>query len=577
MFRGRRSPALVLAFFVGILLLAAMAGSALLLGIDGGRKSQAIRALEVETGQIQAVLLALVDAQAGFASYLSTGNPNYLEPYYQGLDRERTIEDSAPGLFAAEMESGGSTVAFADLIHANLGQLALGIAEINRNGPMTKSGVEIEIRAQQIMDAIRKAVDRMQMQRQDAIALQSRDLAPRNTLAFMLAAAAGMIAIALSVAQFFAFNRQLLRRETSETALHSRGREIELSADMTNALQSVPTREESLQVIADYASRIVNEMTGSLYTYNNSRDQLVQTASWGNGLLKTELVESFMPDECWALRRGAAYLAYSGRPGVNCHHVRGSPHSYLCEPIAAQGAVFGVLHLASPGKPPEHAFATVKETARALANRLSLALANIDLRERLQGLAIRDPLTGLFNRRVLDEILIRELGRADRAKSRLGVAMVDIDHFKNFNDQFGHKAGDTILKEISGQIAKKIRVSDLACRYGGEEFVVLLPDIDSANGLRVCEKLREGIATLEPTDMVPGAPRVTISVGFSLYPDLCKDAADLIASADRALYASKHNGRNKVTIYDAAVIAPFKPANAHVGSAGLSPEARPLI
>ena len=181
MFRGRRSPALVLAFFVGILLLAAMAGSALLLGIDGGRKSQAIRALEVETGQIQAVLLALVDAQAGFASYLSTGNPNYLEPYYRGLDRERPIEDAAPALFAAEMESGGSTVAFADLIHANLGQLALGIAEINRNGPMTKSGVEIEIRAQQIMDAIRKAVDRMQTQRRNAIALQSRDLAPRNT------------------------------------------------------------------------------------------------------------------------------------------------------------------------------------------------------------------------------------------------------------------------------------------------------------------------------------------------------------------------------------------------------------
>jgi diguanylate cyclase (GGDEF)-like protein len=191
-----------------------------------------------------------------------------------------------------------------------------------------------------------------------------------------------------------------------------------------------------------------------------------------------------------------------------------------------------------------------------LANRLSLALANMDLREKLRSLAIRDPLTGLFNRRVLDEILARELARADRARSRLGVAMIDIDHFKGFNDQFGHKAGDVVLRAVCDQVARMLRRSDLACRYGGEEIVVLLPEIDLENGVRVCEKLREGVANIDLGELVPGAVRVTVSIGFSLYPDLCNDPTDILASADRAMYESKRNGRNKVTAYEGTSAGP---------------------
>jgi diguanylate cyclase (GGDEF)-like protein len=221
----------------------------------------------------------------------------------------------------------------------------------------------------------------------------------------------------------------------------------------------------------------------------------------------------------------------------------------MCVPIAAQGAVYGVLHLASPAANPETAFDAIQDTARALANRLSLALANMDLREKLQSLAIRDPLTGLFNRRVLDEILARELARADRGRSRLGVAMIDIDRFKDFNDKFGHKAGDVVLKAVCDQIAKMLRRSDFACRYGGEEIVVLLPEIDLENGMRVCEKLRQGVAGIDLSEMVPGAGSVTVSIGFSLYPDLCDKGADLVPSADRAMYESKSHGRNRTTAH----------------------------
>lgn len=556
MAQKHRSLAIVVPFFLGILLLAVMAGSALVLGIDVGRKNQVIQSLQTEANQLQTALAALVDAETGFRGYALTGDAGYLESDYPGLERLSAIENTSPSLFNAMVDADGSTLRFADLIRRRLDQFALGIDEVRRNGPLADGALEIENRGKQIMDAIRKVVAGGLAARRAEIAVQSRDVDTQDMLAFGLVTAAGIIAIALSVAQFFAFNRQLRRREASETALQLRSREIELAADMTNALQTVPTREESLLVIADYSSQIVADMTGCLYTYNNARDQLVLSAAWGNETLRSQLTESFAPDQCWALRRGTASIAHSGRQGLNCLHVHGTPHSYMCVPIAAQGAVYGVLHLAAPAADPELAFAPIQDTARALANRLSLALANMELREKLRSLAIRDPLTGLFNRRVLDEILTRELARADRARTRLGVAMIDIDRFKDFNDKFGHKAGDVVLKAVCDQIAKMLRRSDFACRYGGEEIVVLLPEIDLENGVRVCEKLREGVANIDLGELVPGATCVTVSIGFSLYPDLCDNAADLLPSADRAMYKSKRNGRNRTTAHTAGNTGP---------------------
>ena len=561
MAQKHRSLAIVVPFFVGIVLLAAMAGSALVLGIDVGRKSEDVRALDTEAAQTEAALLALTDAETGFRGYALTADADYLEPYYQGLERLRAIEAASPAMFATEVETDAATLRFADLIAHRLALFEQGIADIKQNGPLTGRRLDFVSQGKQVMDAIRKLVGEVRAQRRAQIVALSGDLDFRNMLAFGLVTAAGIIAIALSIAQFFAFNRQIRRRETSEAALQLRSREIELGADMTNALQAVPTREESLLVIAEYSSQIVADMTGALYTYNNARDQLVLSASWGNPTLKAELAESFGPDQCWALRRGAAYMAHSARHGLNCQHVQGTPHSYMCVPIAAQGAVYGVLHLASPAATPEIAFSGIQDTARGLANRLSLALANMDLREKLRSLAIRDPLTGLFNRRVLDEILARELARADRARSRLGVAMIDIDHFKNFNDQFGHRAGDIVLRSVCDQIAKMLRRSDLACRYGGEEIVVLLPDIDVENGVRVCDKLREGVAGIELGELVPGASHVTVSIGFSHYPDRCSDHGDLLPSADRAMYDAKRAGRNRVSAYGGQAPKPDLPSN----------------
>jgi diguanylate cyclase (GGDEF)-like protein len=553
-----------MAFLFGILVLIAMAGLALALGIDVRRENRTIQALNLDADQAQAALLALVDAETGFRGFALTGDEAYLQPYFQGLERLSLIESASPLLFDSKLKATGSILRLADMIQHRILQFSWGIENVRRNGPLIGDRLQVVIRGEEQMDSIRELIGEIRAQRQSDANDLSRKRDLRSILAFGLVTAAGVMAISLSITQFFAFRLQIRRRAASESMLQLRGRETELAADMVNALQAAATREESLTIIADYSSQIMPGPTGALYTYDNSLDQLVLSAAWGGAALQSGLIPAFAPDECWALRRGEAYMADSGRVSLNCHHVQGSPHQYLCLPITAQGVVYGVLHFASSAATPELAFSATLDTARGLANRLSLALANLDLREKLRSLSIRDPLTGLFNRRVLDEILDREVARADRVRSKLGVAMIDIDHFKTFNDQFGHKAGDVVLKAVCDQIVKLLRRTDLACRYGGEEIVLLLPEVDLESGMQVCEKLRSAVSEIALGDLVTGAVNVTISVGFSLYPDLCSDRSDLLASADRALYRSKHNGRNQVTCWAAARPNPSLPPAAPV-------------
>lgn len=162
---------------------------------------------------------------------------------------------------------------------------------------------------------------------------------------------------------------------------------------------------------------------------------------------------------------------------------------------------------------------------------------------------IRDPLTNLFNRRYLEESLDREISKANRQKIPLALIMLDVDHFKNFNDTYGHLAGDVVLKQLSDFLSSNSRREDIACRYGGEEFVLVLPGTDrSVAGIRA-EELRlivqDGQAITHNNEELPN---VTISLGIALLPDHGKTAAELIEAADKALYQAKEGGRNRVAI-----------------------------
>ncbi|HJT23594.1 MAG TPA: GGDEF domain-containing protein, partial [bacterium] len=176
-------------------------------------------------------------------------------------------------------------------------------------------------------------------------------------------------------------------------------------------------------------------------------------------------------------------------------------------------------------------------------------LANLKLREELKSQSIRDTLTGLFNRRFLEETLEKEVAIADRKKGKLAVLMIDIDHFKEFNDKFGHEAGDRVLSEIGSLVNRSVRKGDVACRYGGEELVLLLPDTGLAESRKTAEKLRESVKQLTVTYRNASLGKITVSVGASVYPEDGRTSTDLLRQADIALYNAKSLGRDRVVLW----------------------------
>jgi diguanylate cyclase (GGDEF)-like protein len=278
---------------------------------------------------------------------------------------------------------------------------------------------------------------------------------------------------------------------------------------------------------------------------NNSRNLFETVAIWGRD---PQLTSTFAPDECWSVRRGRLHKVENPREALRCPHVAEEVSGgYLCVPLIAQGETLGVLHL-RPGPPaagqtPE--LAVVKDQmALAVAEDLALALANLRLRESLRSQAIRDPLTGLFNRRYLEETMEREINRVKRQGTSLGVVMMDLDHFKQYNDTFGHSAGDELLSALGILLKSHIRGEDISCRYGGEEFLVILPGASMEISLARAESLRQAVKEMHLHHQ--GLKPSSLSLGVAVYPDHGDTGLQLIQSADTALYRAKKAGRDRV-------------------------------
>ncbi|MBC7174398.1 MAG: GGDEF domain-containing protein [Polyangiaceae bacterium] len=214
----------------------------------------------------------------------------------------------------------------------------------------------------------------------------------------------------------------------------------------------------------------------------------------------------------------------------------------FCLPLTAHGQPVGVLHLASDGVISEDAH----HRALLLGEQLSMALANLELREVLRNQSIRDPLTGLFNRRYAEASLEQGVSRAQRESIPLSALMMDVDHFKRFNDTFGHEAGDEVLRALGELLLQQFRGSDVASRIGGEELLVILPGASREVACRRAEELRIAIAALELQHLGKNLGQVTISIGVATLPNDAADALELLRVADEALYRAKRSGRNRV-------------------------------
>lgn len=351
--------------------------------------------------------------------------------------------------------------------------------------------------------------------------------------------------------------------------LERRNRQVDLTNEMGEWLQSCRDIQEAYSIVGQFVQKIFWDTSGALYFRSPDQELFKAITVWGEsppyGLV-------FDPQECWALRRMRLHYAADATALLFCEHVFGAERinrlsngdggtlqdrsatiipetfdfrPYLCAPLIIQGDARGLLHLQVA---PDQSIRYWEQLAQTLSERVALALSNLELQATLRAQAIRDPLTGLFNRRYMEETLTRELRRAVRFKRPLGVVMLDIDHFKRFNDEFSYAAGDVLLQAIGEFLQSNMRMEDVVCRFGGEEFVLILPEASFEDTIRRAEQIRKGVRNLQVQHKGMQLGAVTISLGVAAYPENGDNAENILSAVDSALHGAKNAGRNTLVV-----------------------------
>lgn len=333
-------------------------------------------------------------------------------------------------------------------------------------------------------------------------------------------------------------------------ALEQHSAEIALLSELSEAFQACREAEEIYETAGRYAMKLFPGDAGILYVFKESRNLLDAVAAWGPGVRAAGVL---VPDECWALRRGKAHLADDSATSPACPHVRsdGGAPPYVCVPLSARGETLGLLHIRFLGRPVLGAGRNDRAKlglAQNFADRISLAMDNFRLRAKLLQQSIRDPLTGLFNRRYMEETLERELARAERNGAPLGAIMLDIDKFKDFNDSFGHEAGDEMLKAIGAFLPAHVRKEDVVCRYGGEEFTIILPGASLEASVERARKLCEDVRPLRVEHNRVALGPISLSLGVAAFPVHGSTGMAVVQAADMALLRAKKEGRDRVVV-----------------------------
>jgi diguanylate cyclase (GGDEF)-like protein/PAS domain S-box-containing protein len=333
--------------------------------------------------------------------------------------------------------------------------------------------------------------------------------------------------------------------------LEERTKELGQLREMGEQLQNCQNIEEACALSAQYIQNIFSTSHGALYLINSSKDLAEAVEMWGD-IVSTD--KTFIPIDCWAIRRGQSHIVDASHLGLCCGHISGPCTSqYLCVPMMANGEIMGIIHLnhtttnqdqqkTKDGLYDEHEV----QLAVTVAEHIALALSNLNLRKTLRRQSIQDALTGLFNRRYMEESLERELKRATLDKKAVGIIMFDIDHFKEFNDISGHDGGDAMLRELGVFLNKSTRGGDVVCRYGGEEFVAVLPNATLEETKLRAEELRKGVKRLLIYHLGKPLAKCTISLGVAVFPEHGQTIDELLKNADNALYRAKNEGRDRV-------------------------------
>ena len=325
--------------------------------------------------------------------------------------------------------------------------------------------------------------------------------------------------------------------EESLSRHKARSNEMEDLNKMGDLMQSCISIAELAHVVCNFSVDYLQVPSGGFYQIDSLTGLATLQDSWG---LVPESEQAFQSHQCWALRRSQIHPSDALQQKLRCQHISDG-NDHICIPLIGNGETLGLLCLRNPGSQHELAFLS------GFGKRAALAMATLRTREALLVKTTIDPLTGLHNRRHLDTLLVETRHNSRGTERQVGMMMLDLDHFKIINDNHGHDWGDTVLREFAKLLKASLRSGDIACRYGGEEFVVILNGASLAVTQRIAEQLCKEVEQMEVAHY--GNPiRVTVSIGIAAFPEHGRDLTAVLQAADMAVYQAKHNGRNQIAL-----------------------------
>lgn len=518
---------------------------------------------------LNSIMSQMFDAETGQRGFLLSGRAPYLQPYYTALAQVRLSRVALGNALSQDSSAIAPLDVLDKAIAAKLQDLdhAVSLKSEGRSDEavlliLTDSG-------NQTMNAVRAAVRSLesdQVRQANQLQVEFEKEIGNYYLALGVSILVNVLLLAGLVLRFRNASTQRdaaqlvvdernveLSRLLEEAA--NRNAQVQGLSEVSRFLQSCADIDEAAGLLKQHLPPLLRAANGSLYLSTDGQDTLRQAFTWGD----KSFVEFFEPDECWAARLRQPFRQPFETGTASCGHLQSvyasanNKNNIQCLPLMAYGELLGIVVLEADLVEDSQRSLEIEGSRRFALEQVGLSIGNLKLRESLRQASIRDVLTGLYNRRFFDESTQREVLRAQRQQSKgdyagLTLMMIDIDHFKKFNDQHGHEVGDVVLREVAQVLQSQTRGSDVAARFGGEEFTIVLPDITEQLAMERAQRVRKAVEglLLRPSGKDVGS--ITISIGLSHFPGHGTSVEALLLAADKALYEAKNSGRNKVVV-----------------------------
>lgn len=353
----------------------------------------------------------------------------------------------------------------------------------------------------------------------------------------------GMIVLFALIA--IKFNERSLKKERDlqEKRIIERTQSLTLIQTMSTMLNASQSLDDAAHFLASILPQLLPKLSGAIYLGNLENNKAEKLIHWGERWPKEVaiFVSKQLEKDMKSTLSGTAVNPLNTIEQVTA--------TELTISLSCSESFHGLMHLISEDDAID---LTSIDMIKKVAEQLGFALSNLKIKDQLRAQATRDPLTDLYNRRFMLEAFEQAINRAERHNTALGFIILDLDHFKEVNDEFGHDAGDEVLIQVANCLKSNLRMEDIACRYGGEEFCVICPDSNLKDSYALAEKIRRYISELSIDYLGEDLGHITISVGVSIFPNHALTINELISLADQALYKAKKNGRNKTEVVHSA-------------------------